>query len=161
MNKSRRKDYILGRKQWGAESRLYPLSSVHTKPSTKKIILSRLAIVVTIIMWFTYILSTILRHLYDGTGNYEFTLQAVSYLIVVTFLTFSALMYLIMRMGALQRFNNHKRVPRAKLDEHFTDNQSSITVLVPSYAEEPEVIRKTLFSASLQEYPKKKNCTFN
>ena len=156
MHKSRRKDYKLKRKQWGAESRLYPLPTVHAKPSTIKIILSRLAIVITIVLWFAYILSTILRHLYDGTGNYEFTLQAVSYLIVVTFLTFSALMYLIMRAGALQRFSKHKRVPRAKLDDHFTNNQSSITVLVPSYAEEPDVIRKTLFSASLQEYPKKK-----
>jgi cellulose synthase/poly-beta-1,6-N-acetylglucosamine synthase-like glycosyltransferase len=80
-------------------------------------------------------------------------MQAVGYLVVVTFLTFSALMYLIARQGALQRFSTHVRVPRAELDRHFSDNQPSITVLVPSYAEEPQVIRKTLLSAVLQEYP--------
>ncbi len=155
--KSRRKDYKLSkRKQWGAENRLYPLPSVHSKPTTLKIIMSRLAIVATILLWIIYVISTIFRHLYDGTGNYEFTLQAVSYLVVVTFLTFSALIYLIMRAGALQRFYKHKRVPRAKLDNHFASNKSSITILIPSYAEEPEIIRKTLFSASLQEYPKKR-----
>jgi cellulose synthase/poly-beta-1,6-N-acetylglucosamine synthase-like glycosyltransferase len=80
-------------------------------------------------------------------------MQAFSYLVVVTFLTFSALMYLIARQGALQRFSKHVRVPRAELDRHFSGTQSSITVLVPSYAEETGVIRKTLISAALQEYP--------
>jgi len=57
------------------------------------------------------------------------------------------------RQGALQRFSKHVRVPRAKLDQYFSRHQPSITVLVPSYAEEPSVIRKTLLSAALQEYP--------
>lgn len=45
------------------------------------------------------------------------------------------------------------RVPRAVLDQYFAKKQPTITVLVPSYAEEPEVIRKTMLSAALQEYP--------
>lgn len=143
------------RRQWGAEKRTQPLSIIHDRPSTRKIIMSRLAIVATIFMWVCYVTSTILRHLFDGQ-NYEFTLQAIGYLVVVTFLTFSALMYLFMRQGALQRFAKHVRVPRAELDRHFSKSQPSITVLVPSYAEEPEVIRKTLLSAALQEYPKKR-----
>lgn len=62
-------------------------------------------------------------------------------------------MYLIARQGALQRFSKHVRVPRAKLDKHFEGTQPSITTLIPSYNEEPEVIYKTLLSAALQEYP--------
>ena len=118
--------------------------------------MSRLAVVVTICMWVAYVISTALRQFFDGPGSYTFTLQAISYLVVVTFLTFSALMYLMMRQGALQRFSKHVRVPRAKLDRYFSKNQPSITVIVPSYAEEPEVVRKTLLSAALQEYPKKR-----
>jgi cellulose synthase/poly-beta-1,6-N-acetylglucosamine synthase-like glycosyltransferase len=45
------------------------------------------------------------------------------------------------------------RVPRAELDRHFSATQSSITVLVPSYSEEPRVVRSTLWSAVLQESP--------
>ena len=45
------------------------------------------------------------------------------------------------------------RVPRAVLDQHFSEKKPSITVLVPSYSEETQVIRKTLISAALQEYP--------
>lgn len=62
-------------------------------------------------------------------------------------------MYLIARLGALQAFSKHVRVPRAVLDNHFSTNKSSITVLIPSYDEEPNVVRKTLLSAALQEFP--------
>jgi cellulose synthase/poly-beta-1,6-N-acetylglucosamine synthase-like glycosyltransferase len=73
---------------------------------------------------------------------------------VVTFLTFSALMYLVARQGALIRFRDHVRAPRGMLDRHFGDTRSQrLTVLIPSYAEEPDVVRLTLWSAALQEYP--------
>lgn len=107
----------------------------------------------TICLWAVYVVSTIIRQFIDGPHSFEFTMQAVGYLVVVTFLTFSALMYLVARQGALQRFDKHIRVPRAELDRHFSTTQPSITVLVPSYSEEVSVIRKTLISAAIQEYP--------
>ncbi len=141
------------KRQWGTERRTQPLSIVHARPSTRKIALSRLAVVMTVVLWAAYVISTIVRQYLDGIHGFQFTMQAISYLVVVTFLTFSALMYLVARQGALQRFAAHVRVPRAKLDRHFAENQSSITVLVPSYSEETQVVRKTLLSAALQEYP--------
>ncbi len=89
----------------------------------------------------------------DGPQNYYFTMEAASYAFVVSVLTFSSLMYLVARHGALERFAKHTRVPRALLDNHFQKTKPAITVLVPSYNEEPSVIRKTLLSAALQEYP--------
>ncbi|MET1065799.1 MAG: glycosyltransferase family 2 protein [Arthrobacter sp.] len=62
-------------------------------------------------------------------------------------------MYLMARQGALYRFRDHSRVPRGELDRHFADYADGITVLVPSYAEEPQVVRATLWSAALQEFP--------
>ena len=140
------------RRQWGTERNMTPLSNLHEKPTSQKIALSRIAVVLTVLFWLAYVISTVLRQLYYGP-TYGFTLEAFGYLIVVTFLTFSSLMYLVARAGALQRFAKHVRVPRAVLDKHFATHQSPITVLVPSYAEETEVIRKTLLSAALQEYP--------
>jgi cellulose synthase/poly-beta-1,6-N-acetylglucosamine synthase-like glycosyltransferase len=129
-----------------------PVSTLHEIPSTMKITLSRVAIVLTVFFWAIYIISTILRQFFEG-ASYQFTLEAFGYVLVVTFLTFSALMYLVARQGALQRFSKHVRVPRAIIDKHFEKNRPGITVLIPSYSEEPEVIRKTLLSAVLQEYP--------
>jgi len=142
------------KRQWGAESNTTPLPTVHVKPSDRQIALSRLAIVVTVLLWVIYVVSTIIRQFIEtASQNFQFTMEAVSYLVVVTFLTFSALMYLIARQGALIRFRDHVRVPRAELDRHFGVNHSTLTALIPSYAEEPHVVRATLWSAALQEYP--------
>jgi cellulose synthase/poly-beta-1,6-N-acetylglucosamine synthase-like glycosyltransferase len=127
---------------------------MHIRPSDRAITLGRLAIVVTVLAWVAYVISTIIREVMENGGeNFRFTMEAIFYLVVVTFLTFSALMYLVARQGALQRFRAHVRVPRAELDRHFAGYASSITVLVPSYREETHVVRSTLWSAALQEYP--------
>lgn len=141
------------KRQWGTERDTTPLSIMHEYPSVQKIALSRIAIIVTIVFWVAYLISTIIRQFYEGPKTFEFQLQSTSYFIVMTLLTFSALMYLISRQGALQRFSKHVRPPRAILEKFFDKNSPFITVLVPSYNEEPEVIYKTLMSAALQEYP--------
>jgi len=141
------------RRQWGSERPRPPLPAVHTRPSDRAIWLGRLAIVLTILAWVAYVLWTIFRQFLDYGADFRFTMEAASYLIVVTFLTFSALMYLIARQGALERFRDHVRVPRGELDRHFHRETGAITVLIPSYAEEPGVVRQTLWSAALQEYP--------
>ena len=142
------------RRQRGSEKRSEPLSIVHPKPSGRKITLGRLAIVVTITAWLLYLVTTVVRQLADNpNAGFRFQVEAVSYVLVVTFLTFSALMYLLARQGALYRFRDHARVPRGELDRHFVDYKEGITVLVPSYAEEVQVVRGTLWSAALQEFP--------
>jgi cellulose synthase (UDP-forming) len=144
------------KRQWGTERSMTPLSHMHERPSSQKIALSRFAMVLTVLLWVAYVISTILRQLYEGPQSYYFTLEAYEYLIVVTFLTFSSFMYLVARQGALLRFSKHLRVPLAVLEKHFSKKKSAITVLVPSYSEETQVIRKTLLSAALQEYPSKR-----
>ncbi|KFF59861.1 glycosyltransferase [Cryobacterium sp. MLB-32] len=142
------------KRQWGAEKRPEPLSIVHPMPSSRKIALGRLGIVITILAWASYVVTTIIAELINNSSSgSRFQFEAVSYLIVVTMLTFSALMYLIARQGALYRFGDHERVPRGELDRHFENYSEAITVLVPSYAEEPRVVRGTLWSAALQEFP--------
>ncbi len=144
-----------GRKrQWGSERRSEPLAIVHPTPSSRKIVLGRLAILVTVGAWLYYVVSTIIRQFVDNPNSgFRFGFESISYLIVVTFLTFSALMYLMARQGALYRFKEHRRVPRGELDHHFANYKEGVTVLVPSYAEEPQVVRGTLWSAALQEFP--------
>ncbi|WP_218220396.1 glycosyltransferase family 2 protein [Nesterenkonia sp. Act20] len=151
------------RRQLGAERRTEPLPVVHPRPSVRRIVLSRVAILTTILAWVGYIISTVLwQFLEYGSQNFRFTMETVGYLLVVTMLTFSALMYLVARHGALLRFRTHRRACRVELDAHFgghstvsqrSENDAPMVVLVPSYAEEPSVVRQTLWSAALQEYP--------
>ncbi len=143
----------LRKRQWGAEKRSEPLSIVHLIPSRGKLAWGRIAIVTTVLAWIGYVISTIMRQLVDNPdAGFRFRFEAAMYLAVVTFLTFSALMYLVARQGALLRFSRHRRVPRGELDRHFRSYDKSITTLVPSYAEEPSVVRKTLWSVALQEF---------
>ncbi len=153
-NKNQEKVYTLSRRrQWGTERSTAPLSHIHQEPTSMMIAFSRFAVVITAVFWLMYVISVIFRQLIEGPQSYDFTVDVFGYLVVVTFLTFSAFIYLVTRQGAMLRFAKHIRTPRAVLDQHFSDNESSITVLIPSYAEETEVVRKTMLSAALQEYP--------
>ena len=142
------------RRQWGTERDTTSLPTFHARPSLGKLVWARLAIWITIVLWALYMLIVLVALLHAGTFPDVWQLiSTFSYLTVVTFLTFSAVMYLLARTGAFERFARHSRVPRLELDAHFSSPQTPLTVLVPSYAEEPALVRKTLWSAALQEYP--------
>ncbi|MDQ1205538.1 glycosyltransferase family 2 protein [Microbacterium sp. SORGH_AS_0862] len=143
------------RRQWGSERRREPLPTLHPRPSAAKIVWARVAIAITVAGWAAYMLTTALRQIFAYDGEHIWpTIEACIYALVITALSFSALMFLVQREAALRRFRDHDRVPRAELDRHFDDEHGEgMTVLIPSYAEEPSVIRKTMWSAALQEYP--------
>ncbi|MFZ4433749.1 MAG: glycosyltransferase family 2 protein [Microthrixaceae bacterium] len=79
--------------------------------------------------------------------------EMLVYFAIATLLTGSSLAYLFARLGYLYRTRDHHRVPRATIDDFFTESEPSLTVLVPSYREDGRIIRQTLLSAALQEYP--------
>lgn len=141
------------KRQWGTEKNYQPLPNIHFNPSSSKIAFSRLAIVLTIFFWFIYVVSVVLKQFFGAQDTYTLTTHAFSYVIIVTFLTGSSLIYLITRQGAFQRFSKHVRLPRYLIDKYFSKIQPTLTVLIPSYSEEPQIIKKTILSAALQEYP--------
>ncbi|MFT4231672.1 MAG: glycosyltransferase family 2 protein [Leucobacter sp.] len=127
---------------------------MHSRPKPGAIVWARAAIVITVLSWFAYMVTTVMRMVVEGPReSYVFHVQTWVYAITVTALTFSAVMYLTARYGALVRFREHRRVERALIDAHFADSDAAVTVLIPSYDEEPEVVRYTLWSAALQEFP--------
>jgi cellulose synthase (UDP-forming) len=141
------------RRQWGADKRT-ALPAVAPRRSDHSLTVGRVAIVVTVLAWVGYLLSVTLSHFLTGKpGGLRFSLEAVSYLVIVTALTGSALAYLVTRQGFLHRTRSHRRVPRAVLDGLFDRTMPTLTVLVPSYREDVRVVRTTLLSAALQEYP--------
>ena len=116
--------------------------------------LGGLAISVTVLAWGVYVVQAVVSRFIDnGIHDSGFVIQTVVYVGIMTFLLVSALMYLLARQGALYRSRGHVRVPRAEIDAFMADSRPSLTVLVPSYAEDPAVVRATLLSAALQEYP--------
>ena len=142
------------RRQWGSDHRDQPIPIVAPPISDRRIMIGRLAIVLTVSAWFTYVFLTIVQQFVEGdASSARLVIEAIVYIIVVTALTASAMAYLITRIGFFYRSRAHHRAPRAEIDHFFTQSVPTVTVLVPSYQEDERVIRTTLLSAALQEHP--------
>jgi cellulose synthase (UDP-forming) len=142
------------RRQWGADRPRAPLPPVAAPATDTQITLGRLGIVFTLLAWAGYLLVTVLSQFVNrGFQGMRFTSETVGYVVIMSFLTFSSLMYLVARQGALYRSRAHRRVPRAVIDDWFDTSLPTMSALVPSYREQIPTIRKTLLSAALQEYP--------
>jgi len=114
---------------------------------------TRIAIFVTLLGWVAFVATTLSKAFFGETFSVRYAADAIVYLVVVTLLTGSALAYLVARLGFAHRARKHERVPRSTIDSFFSARSPELTVIVPSYREDASVIRQTLLSAALQEYP--------
>jgi cellulose synthase/poly-beta-1,6-N-acetylglucosamine synthase-like glycosyltransferase/peptidoglycan/xylan/chitin deacetylase (PgdA/CDA1 family) len=80
---------------------------------------------------------------------------AVSYLLLITALVAGSLVYLAARYGHGRRLSPRGLETSAELDAFQLTVVPSVAMLVPSYKEDPAVVWKTLFSAALQDYPRR------
>jgi cellulose synthase/poly-beta-1,6-N-acetylglucosamine synthase-like glycosyltransferase len=130
------------------------MPAVASPASDLRITMGRVGVVITLAAWAAYLLVIVISQFVNsGFQGMRFTSETVVYVVTMSFLTFSSLMYLVARQGALYRTRAHQRVPRAQIDDAFESTLPTMTVLVPSYREEVATVRKTLLSAALQEYP--------
>ena len=150
----RKKERNGPRRQWGGDRRGAPLSALPPTISEARINIGRLVVVLTIAAWLAYFATWLYGEFISAHhSSTRLKVEAVVYLLVVSLLTASALAYLICRLGFFYRAREHQRVPKAALDQFFARPAPSLTVIIPSYREESRVIRNTVLSAALQEYP--------
>jgi cellulose synthase/poly-beta-1,6-N-acetylglucosamine synthase-like glycosyltransferase/chitodextrinase len=145
------------RKQWGGDRRTRAMPMVPRPVSDRRVAMARLAIIVTVTAWAAYVVTWFFDDFFHP--GYEYAVaraEAVLYLLIVTMLTISALAYLLSRLGFFYRTRTHHRASRAILDQFFDETTPTLTTIIPSYQEDERVIRNTLLSAALQEYPGKR-----
>ncbi len=140
------------RTQWGANSHQHPMPVVPRIAGEWSMLFGRGAVVVTVVAWSALVYTVLDRALRVGPGRAS-AVETIGFLCAVTMLGASAVAYLVGRLGFYYRVKQHRRVPRAMIDEFFTEHKPKLTALVPSYQEEPGVILMTLLSIALQEYP--------
>lgn len=140
------------RRQWGCERRTGAAPILAAVPSRGALSGARVALLLTLVAWSVHTVEQIRRYLINPV-SVRSTVEALVYLLLVTLLTGSASAYLVARLGYLKRARDHRRVPRTVIDRAFDGAVPSMTVIVPSYQEEQRVVRQTLLSAALQEYP--------
>jgi cellulose synthase/poly-beta-1,6-N-acetylglucosamine synthase-like glycosyltransferase/chitodextrinase len=145
------------RKQWGRDRRTSALPTVPKPVSERRVAMARLAIIVTVTAWIAYLVDWSFEDFFKpGYENAIARTEAVLYLLIVTMLTVSALAYLMSRLGFFYRTRTHHRAARAVLDQFFDTTTPTLTTIIPSYQEDERVIRNTVLSAALQEYPDKR-----
>lgn len=82
-------------------------------------------------------------------------IEAVVFAAIAGYLVYGNLCYELARLGRLTRHGASTETAGAD-DPFFADTAPALTILVPSYKEEIPVIRQTLLSAALQDYPNKR-----
>jgi cellulose synthase/poly-beta-1,6-N-acetylglucosamine synthase-like glycosyltransferase/chitodextrinase len=146
------------RKQWGGDRRSSRAMPMVPKPvSDIRVAMGRLAIIVTVSAWLAYVVTWFFDDFFHpGSENAVARTEEILYLLIVTLLTVSALAYLLARLGFFYRTRTHHRATRASLDQYYDARRPTLTTIIPSYQEDERVIRTTLLSAALQEYPDKR-----
>jgi cellulose synthase/poly-beta-1,6-N-acetylglucosamine synthase-like glycosyltransferase/chitodextrinase len=146
-----------GRKQWGRDRRTRAMPTTPQPVSDIRVAMARLAIIVTVAAWLSYLIWWFFADFFHP--GYETAIdraESVLYLLIVTLLTVSALAYLLSRLGFFYRTRTHHRASRAILDQFYDTTAPTLTTIIPSYQEDERVIRNTVLSAALQEYPGKR-----
>jgi cellulose synthase (UDP-forming) len=75
---------------------------------------------------------------------------------IVALLIWGNFIYQLTRLGYLKRCAAHQPAARNEIEQVYEGNAPPLAILVPSYKEEIDVVRRTLLSAALQDYPNRR-----
>ena len=78
------------------------------------------------------------------------------FIVTVALLLCGNLVYQLARLGYLRRQSIHIPVPYPVLETVYDGHAPRLAILIPSYREEPRVLRQTVLSAALVEYPERR-----
>ncbi|MFB2583706.1 glycosyltransferase family 2 protein [Herbiconiux liukaitaii] len=147
------------RRQHGTERDATPQPALHAVPSAVRIARARIAPALCVLLWLFYLVTVVVALARgDALADATQLVTTILFLVSVTLLTFSASMYLLARSGALPRFAAHRRARRIQLDEQVSlrgeaHGTPRLIALLPSRSEDPELVRMSLWSVALQEFP--------
>ncbi|HTR75591.1 MAG TPA: glycosyltransferase family 2 protein [Solirubrobacterales bacterium] len=141
------------RRQWGADANFDPMPQIPRIAGDWTMTIGRTAVVVTVAAWVALVATVLNGQVIEGVNGHAGLVETIGFLTAVTLLAASATAYLFGRLGFYYRTKEVHRSPRAVLDDFFADRRPPVTVLIPSYQEEPGVVLMTLLSTALQEYP--------
>src|SRR5438034_11398886 len=75
---------------------------------------------------------------------------------IVAALLYGSVVYQLTRIGGFQRRATFAPATYPELSRTYHEAAGKLVVLVPSYKEEVKVVRRTLMSAALQDYPRRR-----
>ena len=140
-------------REWGADRHENPMPAVPRVPDERLVSFGRVAVALCVGAWLAFVIASAVTDFDNARETAGAVIQSIVFVILVTLLALSALAYMTARLGFYYRARTHRRAARATIDDFFSVRQPALTAVVPSYQEDTRVIRMTLLSAALQEYP--------
>jgi cellulose synthase/poly-beta-1,6-N-acetylglucosamine synthase-like glycosyltransferase len=89
-------------------------------------------------------------------GDWPGVANQTIFMLALLALVAGSFAYQVARLGYFKRSLQHKAANREALEARFSGNAPSLVILVPAYKEDPAVVRRTLLSAALQIYPRRR-----
>jgi cellulose synthase/poly-beta-1,6-N-acetylglucosamine synthase-like glycosyltransferase len=90
-------------------------------------------------------------------GKVQLALEDSLFFLILIFLAYGNLVHQFCRLGYLKRIASHRPVDRSELEAIYDRERAQpVAILVPSYREQLKVVRQTLMSAALTEYPNRR-----
>jgi cellulose synthase/poly-beta-1,6-N-acetylglucosamine synthase-like glycosyltransferase len=87
-----------------------------------------------------------------GQGDWAGVASHALFTLIVACLIYGGIVYQLTRLIHLRRWAEHRPVAERELRRLRRSELPSLSILVPSYKEEPRVVAQTLLSAALQNY---------
>jgi cellulose synthase (UDP-forming) len=81
------------------------------------------------------------------------SVEQLTFILIIQALIYGNFVYQFTRLGYLRRRLAHQPLSPIELEALYDGTAPKLAILVPSYKEEPAVVRRTLLSAALQDYP--------
>lgn len=115
-----------------------------------------IALAITLLAWIVVDLG-LLRSLFallSAPLVLPTVIEQIVLTVIVNILISGSVVYLVTQAGYSKRLFEHTPYSRKELEQLYDGRLApSLTIIVPSYREEPAVVRQTLLSAALVEYP--------
>lgn len=83
-------------------------------------------------------------------------LGTLGFILLVFLLVYGNAVYMFSRHGYFKRLSGHDPARQEVVEQALLHNQPSLVILVPSYKEEIPVIRQSILSSALQNYPNRR-----
>ena len=92
-----------------------------------------------------------------SSGDLRGAIEEALFIILTQLLIYGGIVYQFTRYGYLSRLCAHLPASAEMRESLYEQNEPpSLTILVPSYKEEASVVRRSLLSAALQDYPNRR-----
>lgn len=80
----------------------------------------------------------------------------IGLILFLFFLAYGNVIYICCRHGYFKRLSQHDPASQEMIEQSMFENNPSLVILVPSYKEEIPVIRQSILSSALQNYPNRR-----